>query len=288
MEQGERSNQWLVPGIVFAILMLVGLFAVGGAVWYWGSGMYERQRAEQQTPSRQESAARQLPQAMPGMAGAPAVVNPPLALRLYEKFDGSVGSAAAGAVSFAGGWRGQAVNVRPADAMSVPVWPEFSQAATVMAWVSVPARTGRFAFWWGDERYPSAFYYPDQSVRLAMQFAGPQGGATTQVLAMDMQPGRFYHLAQSWGADGYCVFLDGRCLGRWPQQNAGVLPGRGRLLLGDYAYRQQAPAAGAFNQAGILLDELAVFAGQVPETAVADIARGILTPDAVVAPGAEE
>lgn len=220
-------------------------------------------------------------------AVAPAYSAP---LAIYESFDGVI--AAADLVPrnprYVPGKSGDALCVRIAEPLIFTLPPDFLQSATVMAWVRIDNQRDRSLIWYHDSLYPSAVNYPDHHYRLSVQFITPvvppaqTQAALSWTLAQTMQPGRFYHIAQSWGPQGYRAYLDGilvqsdlrfrkgqplRTGGATPLSTDNVLYLGGEL---NTTPNQSGPGW-QLNQDGVIYDDFAVFSGQLSDAEILNI-----------------
>lgn len=202
-------------------------------------------------------------------------------LAVYESFDGTI--TATGTLpqnpEFVPGKFGEALRVRLADPLTVAMPPDFLQAATVMAWVRIDNQRDRSMIWYYDALYPSSVNYPDHQYKLSMQFLSGANGLSW-TLAPAMQPNRFYHLAQSWGPDGFKAYLDGSLTQSDDSFRSGqtLRPGAStqyQLYLGSAPNTtpHQSGPGWQLNNDGVYFDDFAVVSGQLSDAEIAGIAQ---------------
>ncbi len=210
----------------------------------------------------------------PVAVAAPDTTAMARALQLYELFDSRVyGARLSPEAEFVSERGGMVLRIPRGERLTFRVPSSFLNAATVMCRVQVDTGSGRVMFWRHDAAYPSAFYYPDHAYRLGMHFLAGQQDIHA-VLASRMEPGRWYHLTQSWGPDGFRAYVDGRLAFQDVRQRTGVTrnthpAGRvvqPRLHLGS---AEEASA----ELGGALYDDFAVFSRQLSDAEVALLAH---------------
>ncbi len=284
-EGGTGMTKWqlLTIGIIIGVLLIVGLFTVGGAVWYLGSG-----RLQQNDPAR--FVRRQYAQPQTAQAAAPPTTLQSADLYVFEPFDaGTVqdnGTTSSRPVELIPGQFGEARRLY-IDAPLTYAMPgaAFLREATVMAWVRIDNQQDRSFIWAYGRHYPSAFYYPTHQYKLCMHFLRPDRSAVSSTLNQSMQAGRFYHLAQAWGPAGFFTYLDGVPVLCDSSITSGNLSNPDRsnpattddiLQLGSCPGAMQNPGAGGawkWNSDGIYADDFAVFNRQLTDAEVAGVAQ---------------
>ncbi len=286
MDNGESKStaglskwQLVTIGIIIGVLLIVGLFTVGGAVWYLGSG-----RLQQNDPAR--FVRRQYAQPQTAQAAAPPTTLQSADLYVFEPFDaGTVqdnGTTSSRPVELIPGQFGEArrLFVDAPLLYNVP-GTAFLREATVMGWVRVDNPRDRTFFWCYSRSYPSAFYYPDHQYKLCMHFLRFNASVFSATLAPALQPGRYYHLTQSWGQNGFCTYLDGipgmnEAGNRGNMQNLQSAIAQDNVLyLGGYPGTSGNESGPGFklNQDGIYVDDFAVFNRQLTDAEVAGVAQ---------------
>lgn len=157
----------------------------------------------------------------------------------------------------------------------------FLREATVMGWVRIDNQQDRSFIWAYSRCYPSTFNYPDHAYKLGMHFLSYNRACVSSTLIQAMQPGRFYHLAQAWGPDGFRTYLDGVPLLRDTNNRQGNLNDPDfteddALYLGSYpgVTGNETGPGYKINRDGIYVDDFAVFDRQLTDGDVAGIARG--------------
>lgn len=197
-------------------------------------------------------------------------------LVICEPFDASVRAARQPRrASFVAGRYGQALAIPRGQRLTFKVPPDFLRASTVMGNVRVDTDSGRTMFWCHAGSYPSAFNYPDHDYRMCMHFLAGDA-AVSATLAPRMDPGRWYHLAQSWGPEGFRAYLDGELVFQDMRQRTGVSPNANNptrmalpyLYLGNAGRQAAEPVLG-----GAAYDDFAVFRRQLSDAEIFRLAR---------------
>jgi len=199
-------------------------------------------------------------------------------LAVYEPFDGVIRADGTEPRNpeFVSGKFGEALRVRISDPLTLTMPEHFLQEATLMGWVQINNQRERSLIWFYETLYPSCCNYPDHSYHLAMQFMTSGHNGINLTLAQSMQPGRYYHLAQSWGPRGYCAYLDGRLVqsSQHSREGLGTLQpesAQRQLYFGlspNATFDMQGPGW-RLNQDGIDFDDVAVFRSQLSDAAIA-------------------
>lgn len=197
----------------------------------------------------------------------------------YEPFDGNLRQMSAVVTpQFVPGKYGLAAKMLWQNGVKAEYMPLY-ESATIMAWVRTDDVSTRSVFWWNDRQFPNAVYFPDRECGLSVYFSVFNPGAASFRLASTMKKGRFYHIAQSWGAEGYRAYLDGRLV-HSDSENIYGLRGYGGTANPCFHFGT-APSMPAtdegsiwnMNQNGIIMDDFAFFSGQVNDTAIKHIAE---------------
>lgn len=215
---------------------------------------------------------------------APAAVTPvTLAvaeLLVYEPFDAASAGAEPVSRELQPGKFGEAARLHIDNPLVYAVpGANFLRAATIMAWVRIDNQRDRSFIWAYSRNYPNAFYYPDHNYKLGMHFMRFDRQGVSSTLAQVMQPGRYYHLGQTWGPDGFFTYLDGVQMLRDTNNRVGNLANpqgteNDALYLGSHPGALGDVRPGwQWNSDGILVDDFAVFNRQLRADEVAGVAQ---------------